>query len=413
MRGPAAEPRSSPIAFAIAVVWFVVVLSGVIQYLIYRTGLSLYYPFIGLFLPYFAIFRLPQILALATKPQFWLWTLTVFVPVVLYFAGSNDADATLTMKTRIIYFSTLAGSALMLIAPDARRILRVASLIVLSWSIPICFVELVIPNLLSTAEGRAAGLYGNPNDASMAMLVCLLLAIDVTKQTSRSLVLLSLGVAAVFATFSRSGMLFASALWAWYSLAPGSRTISGGRRIVVLGAIAFVAVLAIAWVSQNVTLSGEAAVRLRSFFGADVSDASSVERAIRASYSLDLFLSNPLGNGMGYVERISIRPHNTYLHLAIDYGVFGLALYLAILLSGLTKAALVGWRRGANSFLVATLLIYSGLFTHYVAGTTYFTVAFAALAVNALILAPEPARATASRLVPSARAAGVRGRSSA
>ena len=76
--------------------------------------------------------------------------------------------------------------------------LRAASLIVLAWAIPICFIELLIPNLFSTAEGRSAGLYGNPNDASMAILLCLLLAVDIARPTTRSLLLVSLGVASVF-----------------------------------------------------------------------------------------------------------------------------------------------------------------------------------------------------------------------
>lgn len=389
-----ARARSSPIAFFLGVTWLTVILSGVMQWAMQAKSANSYYIFMGCFLPYFLIFRLPQVARLATYPQFWLWVLSAGLPILLFLLGQNDPWAGVTMKMRIIYFSTVAGSALVLVAPDARRILRTSALIVLSFAIPICLVELVVPNIFSTAEGRSAGLYGNPNDASAALLVCLLFAIDLRRVTNRGLLLLSVGLAAVITTFSRHGMIFAAALWAWYALLPDRRRSGerGGQRILGLVGVVAVGVVAGALVSHNVSLNEEAVGRLRSILVGDVSDASAMGRLDKARSALEMIRENFWGHGMGFGERSDIEPHNTFLYLAIDFGIPGALFYLMILVAGLLSAMRAGWARGMNAILLSLLLVWSSLFTHYVANATFFSAAFAALATGALIPPREGSR---------------------
>ena len=386
----ATERRSSPLAFGLGVVWLAVILSGVIAWAFRSLSGNYFYVFMGIFLPYFLTFRLRQAASLASRPQFWLWILTAFVPIVLFVTGSSDPWATESMKARIISFSIVAGSALVLVAPDARQMLRVSALIVLALAIPICFVELVAGSIFSVAEGRAAGLYGNPNDAGAALLVCLLFAVDLRSVTSGGLLLAAATTAAVFATFSRSAMLFAIALFTAYALAPrlGARG-QGAQRVVMLGLIAVIAAAGIAWLSQNLDLSDEAAMRLQSLLSGNLSDSSTKDRIQLAEYSLQIVRENFWGSGLGTVERRMLEPHNTYLYLAIDYGIPGLLVYLTILFAALGSALRAGWRRGANAIVIALLLMWSSLFTHYVATAGFFAVAFASFISSSLVAPRE------------------------
>jgi hypothetical protein len=199
-------------------------------------------------------------------------------------------------------------------------------------------------------------------------------------------------------------MLFATALWLGYGLAPRSRRAPGiraGQRFAFLGGAAFIGALLLVWLLQSGGVTAEASWRLTSLFTGDINDASSAQRIWRAEYAWDLIQEHPWGSGLGYVDRTELGPHNTYLFIGIDYGLQGLLVYLAILFLGLGRAMLAGWKRGANATVLALLLIYSGMFTHYVAGTIFFAVGFAALATGALIRpaeedAPVPGRSPAA-----------------
>lgn len=389
--------RSSPIVFAGGVVWLSLVLSGVLQYF---SGVNLYYPFVAIFLPFFLLFCLPQMVRLITNVQFWMWMLTVIIPVLLYaFGRTGSMGAAQSLKQRTVYFSLVAGSAVILGMPDARRILRTGSLLVLAWAIPVCFVELLVPNLFSTAEGRSAGLYGNPNAASMAILICVLGAVDLRRQTTRSLLLVSLATAAVFTTFSRSGILFAGALWALHAFLPARAEggLRGPQRLIVIAFLVITGIAAVAWLAQRVVLSDAAEMRLHSILAGDVSDGSSELRQDLAERGLAMLADEPLGRGVGYVDGMERLPHNTYLYIAIDYGLPGLAFYIVLLLAGFLRSAAAGLQRGANAILLALLLVYASIFTHYVAGTTFYSVAFAAVLTGALILPLDSRASTRSR----------------
>lgn len=379
--------RSSPIVFVGSVAWLTIVLSGVLQY-INSTGINLYYYFVGIYIPFFAILCLRQVLRLGTNPQFWMWVATIVLPGVLFLMGQTGGIFALqSLKNRIVFFSLVAGSAVILRAPDARRILRTASVLALAWAIPICFIELLAGEVFSTAEGRSAGLHGNPNSASMAILICLLGAVDITRQTTRSLLLVTFATAAVFTTFSRSGILFAAALWAFHAFFPGRGQggLRGPQRMIVIAFLVVAGVAATVQIAQKISLSGEAAMRVQSLLSANISDASSATRLSLVREGLDLVGERLGGYGVGYTEGLERLPHNTYVYVALDYGVAGAVFYVLLLLFGLLRSIQPGWRRGANSIALAILLTYASFFTHYVIGTTFYTVAFAVLITGALI----------------------------
>lgn len=395
-RAATAERRSPPLVFGMGVLWIAIVLSGVIAWSFRSTlGGNTYYALMLLYLPYFVTFRLNQVGSLAARPQFWPWLLTALVPVVLYVMGQSDPWATESMKMRIITFSIVAGSALVLVAPDAKRMLRTAAMIALSITIPICFIELIFGSIFSVTEGRAAGLYGNANDAGAAILLCLLFVIDLRRPTPGGLLLAAVAAAAVVSTFSRSGILFAVGLFGLYAFLPrsGAARSGGAQRMLALAAIAVFAAISIVWMSQNLDLSDEAAMRLNSILTGNVADASAQGRVRLAQQALDVARENFWGHGLGFVERKDVEPHNTYLYLAIDYGIPGVLLYLTILFGALGSALRAGWRRGANAILVALLLIWSSFFTHYVVNGAFFAIAFASFISGSLLEPKERAAA--------------------
>ncbi|MGH7288760.1 MAG: O-antigen ligase family protein, partial [Myxococcota bacterium] len=292
------------------------------------------------------------------------------------------------MKDRVLLTFFLLGSAVLLLGPDSRRLLRVSASIVLAWAIPVCFVEVVVPNLFSTATGRSAGLYLNPNIASAAILVCLICAVDLARPTAKSLILIALGVAAVFATFSRMGMVFATFLFIGFALTPrfaDRRAITAGRRIVLLATLVVLGAIAVAWVAWNIELSDDARLRIRSFLTGDLSDASASGRIERAFETAAVAQKDLLGHGPGTVERMGLGPHNTYLYIAVDYGIPGVLLFLGILGFGFARALRAGFRRAAGAMAVVALMAFTSFFSHHVDNNVDLAVGFAALMTGALI----------------------------
>jgi O-antigen ligase len=276
--------------------------------------------------------------------------------------------------------------------------LRISAALVLLFAIPVSFIEVVSPNLFSTATGRSAGLYVNPNMACAAILLCLIFVVDLARPTAKSLLVAAVSIAAVFATFSRMGMIFATMLGLTYAVTPRLERggIGAGRRTALLLGLGVLAAVMVAWVAANVQLSDDARMRLRSFLTADVSDESASGRIERAVTSAKLVAERPLGWGVGAVERKELGPHNTYLYLAVDYGIPGALLFVAIMGMGFLRGLRAGWRRASCAMAVVALLAFTSLFDHYVANSLYLAVGFAALMSGALIGPRPPPRGAAA-----------------
>jgi len=405
---PRVQTRSR-IAFIMDVLWLLIALSGIVAYAADVANINLYYAEVGPFIVYFLAFRTADIVRLGRKTQVWLWLLGTLLIVLVYLSGPGTAPwaSYNVLRIRIVFFSIVAGTALVMLSPDARRVLRTAALINLAIAIPINLFELVVPNVFSTATGRAAGFYENPNDSSAAILLCLLFVIDIRRPSPRGILLASLALAAVLATFSRMGMIFGLALWAFYAVAARTkaRTQSRGRGATVF-AVVIAGTIAILLVSQYVTFSQEALVRFRSILFLDFSDPSALAREHVAEISWQKFLAAPwAGHGLGTVDEFDLIPHNSFLYIAVDVGVFGMLYYGILLLVPTLQSLAAGWSRAAPNIVISTLLIYASFFTHYVHSTTFFAVAFGVLAAGTLIdqqvSRPSAEAAPSDTLLPS------------
>ena len=354
-----------------------------------------FYVVTGAFLVYFSTVRPVQVVNMISRPALWLVGLTALIPILLYLTATDRSIYTyLEIRTRIVMFALIAGSALVMADKDGPWLLRRAALISLSIAIFVNFAEYFIENPYnrSPAGSRSAGFYADPNIAGAAIGTLLLLALPIRKQTMKSLMIASLAYVAILATLSRSGMLFATILIAAYIFLPrGPQTLPASTRAAVglggLGAALSLATVAIFFFN----LKDLEVWRLASAFTLDVSDASAQSRVDFAQFAFDRFLDYFwTGRGPGAAREYHVSAHNTYITLGYDYGILGIISYILLIGWGAFKVLRYGWQRATTYFFLSFQVAYYSLFAHDVHANAVFAVMFASFLTNASL--DEPAR---------------------
>lgn len=229
------------------------------------------------------------------------------------------------------------------------------------------FVE---ANVWSIAPGRSAGFYTNPNVSSAclvgyAALFLITRAGDLDWRDYAVMGLVFLGVAS---TFSRSGVLLMFLVFGvcYYMR---MRTIAVSFLYAVLLFVILITIFLV-YILPTVGLSDDAEHRLTSLLGGTAKADFEEERAGIARYAWGLFLQNPL-TGVGVRSSLMMEsghgPHNTYISLAMDMGVFSLIAFVVLLGRMLWR----GWRRTAlesrhAAFAVPLFvwLFFYSFFTH-------------------------------------------------
>ena len=138
-----------------------------------------FYVVTGVLLIYFSVVRPVLVVNMIGRPALWLISLTALIPILLYLTDSDrNAYTYLEMRTRIVTFSLIAGSALVMAGTDGPWILRRAALISMLVAVVVNFGEYFVHNPYNrVVEGtRSAGFYGDPNIAGAAIGTLLLLA---------------------------------------------------------------------------------------------------------------------------------------------------------------------------------------------------------------------------------------------
>jgi O-antigen ligase len=197
--------------------------------------------------------------------------------------------------------------------------------------------------------GRAAGLYVNANDAAMAIVFGLAIAISRLPRTWR-VPLLVVGAAGVAPTFSRGAALCLVALIAF----------TVWRKQIGLWPVALACAAVVLFVTANADDVARllddlltADTRARLHFGGGDSDRLGLARG-----AWQMFADSPLvGHGLGAMTQSQGQhAHNQFLLLAGDYGVLGLLAFPALALALVTTHPL------AAPF--ALVLMLAGLFSH-------------------------------------------------
>ena len=189
--------------------------------------------------------------------------------------------------------------------------------------------ELFHPGTFSSTSGRAAGLYVDSNCSGMALVLGCLLGLTVIPPRWREIFLM-FAAAGIIVTFSREAMLAFAILVAGAAL---GRAVSL-HRLVVGGAVAC-ALFSVFELSNSLrgTESWNAANFKRLSFA--TGDASAVERLQLGHRMLEEFEAAPLfGHGFGTDEYWGyIQSHDFFLNMLANYGILGVFLIPALLLS--------------------------------------------------------------------------------
>jgi O-antigen ligase len=214
-------------------------------------------------------------------------------------------------------------------------------------------------------DGRAAGLYVNPNTSGQAIALGLAVATAAFPRAFR-MPLLLVGAAGVAATFSRGAGVCLVLVFGSLAL---RRAL--GTWTVVLGTLGVFLLLLYGahYLETNDLLRPDTAARIR----LTQDDSGRIDLARQA---WEAFLGSPLvGIGLGTTAMWETAPHNIFVALAAEHGILGLLAYPAL------GVALYASNRSA--LLPALVLLTLGLFSHNQLTDRYSLLAIALVAVPA------------------------------
>lgn len=231
----------------------------------------------------------------------------------------------------------------------------------------------IAPQAFSVSPGRAAGFFLNPNNsgAAVSMLAFLaLVAAPWRSQWFRSAIM-AMAATAVIITFSRGGILIYVFLMAlvlifWRDERRGARRSFLIPLVVMVG----FAPLLLGRLATS-ALGEDAGMRLQSLLTGDVSDTSSTSRFdalfdyLRIFFEKPIFGAKPFGS---LYELGGMGPHNAFVALGADFGIFALSVPLLMISLCVLRAKQLHWRGQEALILLgfAAWMFLASMFSHNV-----------------------------------------------
>jgi O-antigen ligase len=305
---------------------------------------------------YFLLVFRNELLRLIFFKDYLLVLAILVVPILLMLSSDRSFERGVYTSQIVVALVFVVASVLALRA-ELNRSLAIAAFAIVTVAAALNLYELFVENnVWSIAPGRSAGFYVNPNISAEA-LVAYGLFFMLTRSAKFSvadLILMSLVVVGVFATFSRAGILAALVLLTAATLMRSQRKhipriVLGG---VVISLLAFEFA---SYVFHNLDLSEDATVRIFSLIEAGGVGDYREDRGLTALDSFELAMENPLvGGGVGTVAEMPEGPHNMFLAMMVEYGIVGLIVYLVIIIRLILIA------RHADRSLSGTILGFVG-----------------------------------------------------
>lgn len=311
---------------------------------------------------YFLLVFRNELLRLIFFKDYLLVLAILVVPILLMLSSDRSFERGVYTSQIVVALVFVVASVLALRA-ELNRSLAIAAFAIVTVAAALNLYELFVENnIWSISPGRSAGFYINPNISAEALVgygLFFLLARP-AKFGVADLILMSLVVVGVFATFSRAGILAALVLLTAATLMRSQRKHI--PRIVLGGVVISLLAFAFAsYVFHNLDLSEDATVRIFSLIEAGGVGDYREDRGLTALDSFELAMDNPLvGAGVGTVSEMPEGPHNMFLAMMVEYGIVGLIVYLVIIVRLILIARHADRSlSGTILFFVAWLVIFS------------------------------------------------------
>jgi O-antigen ligase len=328
------------------------------------------------------------------EPLFW-WFVVYMVLGLLWLLLSQDfiEEASRQWRQRVLalyFFFTIA----ILVSDANRRLLALVIVGCLLIATAANWFDLMRPyrfvpeGIEGSNAGRGAGFYMNANAAASFVVMGTLAALPFVPMRFRGLLLIG-AVVGVAPTLSRSGFIFVIVAIAGSIM---MKLLNRVQTILVLVALPILLAATVVYYDRLIVSSDSSNLektvdRLRWFEGEE--DASSEERRWVAAHARDMFIEQPLfGHGIGAttLDRLGAGPHNMYVALMAEQGVFGLALYVSLIVimfrqgRRIARTALTaeGQDIGRALAVYALFLAAYGMFSHNVLEEAHgmFAIAF-------------------------------------
>jgi O-antigen ligase len=248
-------------------------------------------------------------------------------------------------------------------------------------------------------EGRATGLYLDPNDCSSSLILGMIFTVRMFPPKFRVFWIVLVGLGIVL-TLSRGGMLCWIITVITLSL---TRVIYLKQFILWILGIGLLLLLGSGDIgdSWNQLLDSNGFGRLEGIIdGSTVEDASALERKEVAQKGWEMFLERPIfGYGVGStydysITRFTISTHNMYLQHLAEYGALGILILPLAIYSVIHRA------RGETrkiGICFAVFILFSSLFCHTVLSLNSFLISFALMAVMSEIIQTHPNQVSSLR----------------
>jgi O-antigen ligase len=329
----------------------------------------------------------------------WCYGFLMISSLWLMFQPSPSDIVWQEFQTRVLSVLFVLTLICVFSSEGAQLWARRATLVAVLAAVALNLYELFNPLAFSTVMGRSAGLYMNPNQCAVALILGMVISLGLLPHRYRVLFAALVGLG-VLLTLSRSAAI------GWFiTIFALIKTgqISMRRSILIGCTLITVTFAAVVWQWDGIehqledigVLNPNTAMRLDWFNNMDASDFSATERKQVAEFGWEMFSDSPLfGHGVGAsidwsYERSS---HNEYLNMMVDHGIAGF-----FILPLLTLATI--WRaRGEArqiSFAFTAFILYFGFFSHNILNERPVLMAFALL--SSMVMSSRGAQARVGR----------------
>jgi O-Antigen ligase len=351
-----------------AIAWLVVIGSNGAQYYSQEA------PYQGAIIlagtAYFLIVFCRKLLGLVFFKDYLLVVSIFALPLLLMLLSDRSFDRG-AYTSQISVLLVFAVASVLAVQADFDLSLSIAGFVIVAVGAALNLYELLVANnTWSISPGRSGGFYVNPNLSSEALLGYGLICLTVRMGTLRiiHLILMALVVCGVFATFSRAGIL-ASLLLLTAAALMRVRRESMMRILCALVVISVLTFWFASYVVANLDLSQDAAVRIDSLLHKGGVGDYAQDRGNATDNALDVIAEYPvLGAGVNTIYDMGEGPHNMFLAVMVDYGLFGLIVYLVLLIRLVMIARRANRDMSGLIWLFGVWLIFFSFTSHNLLG---------------------------------------------